>query len=82
MHFNIFPGQHNRQTYILEPLWLVSESAVESRFPLPRFLQQQDVLLEEWYNIPLETIRNFYIYESIPRRILTVLHANGGPTPY
>ena len=52
-----------------------------SRFHPPSSLNQLgDVLHEEWYYIPLETIQN--IYESIPRRIQAELQANGGPTLY
>jgi len=43
-------------------------------------MQPEDVLLEEQYSIPLETIQT--LYESIPRRIQVVLQANGDPTPY
>jgi hypothetical protein len=56
---------------IIEPLWLVSESRVRSRFPLPLSVKQLLVFLhEECYSIPLETIQN--LYESIPRRIQAV----------
>jgi hypothetical protein len=41
--------------------------------------QHEDVLQEEWYKIPLETVQN--LYESIPR-IAAMLKAGGGPTPY
>jgi len=62
-----------------QPLWLVLGSGVRSWFPPPSSLQQlEDVLHEEWYSIPLETIQNFH--ESFPRRIQTVLQVNGGPT--
>jgi len=40
-------------------------------------MQPEDVLLEEWYNIPVAAIQN--LYESIPRRIQAVLQANGTP---
>jgi hypothetical protein len=54
---------------------------VRNRFPPPISLKQlADVLQEEWYKIPLETPQNFY--KSIPRRIVAVLKAKGGPTPY
>ena len=44
---------------IIEPLWSVSESRVRSRFPPPTSLKRlEDVLLEEGYNIPLQTIQN------------------------
>jgi hypothetical protein len=42
------------------------ETRVRSRFPSPASLKQlEDVLQEEWYKIPLETVQN--LYESIPR---------------
>jgi hypothetical protein len=66
---------------VIEPLWSVLESRVRSRFPPPSSLKQlKDVLHEVWYSIPLGNIQN--LYESIPRRVQTVLQANGGPTPY
>jgi hypothetical protein len=37
----------------------------------------EDVLQEEWYNIPLHTVQNSY--ESIPR-IAVVLKVKGDPT--
>jgi hypothetical protein len=54
---------------------------MRSRFPPPSSLSElEDVLHEEWYSIPLQTIQN--IYEYIPRRIQAVLQANGGPSLY
>jgi hypothetical protein len=54
---------------------------VRNSFPPPTSLKQfEDVLLEDWYKIPLETFQN--LYESIPKRIAAVLEAKGGPTPY
>jgi len=41
------------------------------------FIEAEQVLYEEWYNILLETNQN--LYESIPRWIKAVLQANGGP---
>jgi hypothetical protein len=65
---------------IIEPLWSVLENRVRKRFPPPTSLKQlEEVLQEEWYKIPLETVKN--LYESIPRRTATVLKAKGGPTP-
>jgi hypothetical protein len=62
------------------PLWSVSETRVRNRFPPPISLKQlEDVLQENWYKIPLGTVRN--LYESIPRRVAAVLKAKGGPTP-
>ena len=51
---------------------------MRSRFPPPSSLSELEDVHEEWYSIPLETIQN--IYEYIPRRIQSVLQANGGPT--
>jgi hypothetical protein len=52
---------------------------VRNRFPPPTPLKQlEDVLQEEWSNIPLETVQN--LYETIPRRTVAVLKANGSPT--
>ena len=66
---------------IIEPLWSVLESRVRSRFPPPSPLKHlQDVLHEQRYIIPLQTIQN--LSESIPRRIQAVLQTNGGSTPY
>jgi hypothetical protein len=57
------------------------EIRVRNRFPPPTSLKQlEDVFQEEWYKIPLETVQN--LYESIPRRIVAVLQAKHGPTPY
>jgi hypothetical protein len=54
---------------------------VKYRFPPPTSLKQpEDVLQENWYKIPLETVQN--LNESIPIEIEAVLNAEGGPTPY
>jgi hypothetical protein len=47
---------------------------VRGRFPPQTSLKQlENVLQEEWYKIPLETVRD--LYESILRRIAAVLKA-------
>jgi hypothetical protein len=52
---------------IVETLWSILDTTVRNKFPPPTSLQQlEDVLREEWYKIPLETLRN--LYESIPSR--------------
>jgi hypothetical protein len=54
---------------------------VRNIFPPPTSLKQlEDVLQEEWYKIPLETVQN--LYESIARRTAAVLKSKGGPTTY
>jgi hypothetical protein len=67
---------------IIEPLWLVVETSVRNRFPPPTSLKElEDVLQEEWYSIPLQTVQN--LWEFIPRRTEAVLKPNkGGPAPY
>ena len=42
---------------IIYPLWSVLESRVRSRFPSSS-VKQLDVLREDWYSIPLQTIQN------------------------
>ena len=74
-HLNILPGQHNRQTNIIESLLSVLESGVRSRFPPPSSLKQLDVLHEEWYSSPLETVQN--IHDSVPRGIQAVTGIGG-----
>ena len=65
---------------IIVPLWSVLVSRVRSRFPSPSSLKQlHNVLHEQRYNMPPETIQN--LHESIPRRIQAVLQANCGPSP-
>jgi hypothetical protein len=54
---------------------------VRNRFqPLISLKQLEDVLQEEWYKNPLQTVQN--LCESIPRRIAAVLKAKDGPTTY
>jgi hypothetical protein len=48
------------------------EHELRNRFPPPTSLKQlEDVLQEEWYKIPLQTVQN--LYESVPRRTAAVL---------
>jgi hypothetical protein len=57
------------------------ETRARNRFSLPTSLKQlEDVLQEEWYKIPLESVQNWY--KSSPRRIVALLRAIDGPTPY
>ena len=58
---------------IIEPCWLVLEIRVRNRFLLSTSLKQlEEVLQEEWYKIPLDTVQD--LYEYIPRRIETSLN--------
>jgi hypothetical protein len=44
---------------ITEPLWSVLETRLRNRFPPPISLKQlENVLQEEWYKIPPETVRS------------------------
>jgi len=46
---------------VIESLLSVLESRVRSRFPPPSSLKQlEDVLHEEWYSSPLETVQNIH----------------------
>jgi hypothetical protein len=54
---------------------------VKNRFPFPASLKRlEDLVQEEWYEIPLQTAQN--LYESIPRRTAAVLKAIGGSAQY
>jgi hypothetical protein len=65
---------------IIQQLRSVLETGVRNRFPPPVSLKQlEDVLQEEWYKIPLETVQN--LYESIPRTVAVLKTKKGGPTP-
>jgi hypothetical protein len=80
LQHHTWPAQ-SRDLNMIEPLWSVLETRVRNRFPPPTSLQQlEDVLQEEWYKIPLETVQN--LSESIPRRIVAVLKAKCGPSSY
>ena len=39
-----------------------------------------NVLLEEWSNIPIDTLLN--LVDSLPRKVGAVIAANSGPTQY
>ena len=57
---------------IIEPLWGVLEQRIWSRFEFPISMKLlADVLVQEWDNIPLETIL---------RRVIVTPQANGVPT--
>jgi hypothetical protein len=53
---------------------------MRKRFPPPTSLKQLDVLQEEWYKTPPETVQN--LYESIPGRTAAVMKTKPGPKPY
>jgi hypothetical protein len=66
---------------ITEPLWSALATEERHRFPPPSYLKQlEDILQEEWYKIPLNTVQN--LEESVPRRTAAVLRTIGDPTPY
>jgi hypothetical protein len=49
-------GLKSMKVNIIKPLW-----SVRNRFPPPTSLKQhEDVLPEEWHNIPLKTVQNFH----------------------
>jgi hypothetical protein len=60
---------------IIETLGSVLKARVRNRFPSPTSLKQlEDVLQEECYKIPLQTVHS--------KKIAAVLKAKGGPTPH
>jgi hypothetical protein len=66
---------------VTEPLWSNLETRVRNRYPFPTSLKQlEDVLKEELYKTPLETVRN--LPKSIPRRADAVLKAKYSSPPY
>jgi hypothetical protein len=66
---------------IIKPMWSVFKTRVSNRFPPPIILKQlEDVLHEEWYKIPLQTVQD--LYESSPRRTEALTKAKGSVTPY
>jgi transposase len=72
---------HSSHLNAIETHWSVLETRVKNRFPPPKSLKQlEDVLQEEWYKIPLETVQSQY--ESIPRNSGAVLKEESGRTPY
>jgi hypothetical protein len=57
------------------------ETRERNRWPPPTSLKQlEDVLQEEWHNIPLQTVKSFY--KSIPRRTEAVLKKKVCPSTY
>jgi hypothetical protein len=51
---------------IIGTLWLVMETKTRDTFPHQTSLKiPEDVLQEEWYKIPLDTVQN--LFEFIPR---------------
>jgi hypothetical protein len=59
LQYLLWPAQSS-DLNIIEPFSSVLETTIKNRFPPPTSLKQLDVLQEEWYKIPLETIQNLY----------------------
>jgi hypothetical protein len=69
-----WPAQ-SQHLYNIEPIRSGLETRVRNRFPPPTSLKQlEEVIQEEWYKIPLETVQN--LCKSIPRRTAAILKAN------
>jgi hypothetical protein len=59
---------------IIEPVWSVLETGVKNRLQPPTSLKKlEDVLREEWYKTPLQTVQN--LHEFIARWSQAVLKA-------
>jgi hypothetical protein len=66
---------------ITEIFWSVLKTRVRNRFRPPTSLKQlEDVLHDECYKIPLQTVQN--LYESIPGGTAAVVKAKGVSTQY
>ncbi|KAF8294848.1 hypothetical protein DL93DRAFT_2068458 [Clavulina sp. PMI_390] len=66
---------------IIEHVWSILEAAIRRRKPLPNNEDQLWLALEEeWYRIPVETIRN--LYRSVPARLEALRKAKGSHTRY
>jgi hypothetical protein len=81
VNLNIFSGQQNHQiSNIIEPLWSVLETRVRYGFPRPTSVKQlEDILQEELYRIPLETVNKFYV--PVSRCFAAAWKAKGSSTP-
>lgn len=76
----VWPAQ-SPDLNIIEPFWSTLEARVRNVFPPPSSLKKlEQVLIDEWYKIPIEVVQN--LYDSIPRRVQAVIKSGGGPTKY
>jgi hypothetical protein len=57
LHHLPWPAQ-SPDLNIIEPMWSVLESSVRSKFPSTPVKQLDDVVHEDWYIIPLQTVQN------------------------
>lgn len=64
---------------IIENLWQILKAKVKERHPVT-VEDMWRIAQEEWELIPANTIVN--LYNSLPRRVVAVLKARGGPTKY
>lgn len=65
----------------IEHLWSYLENQIRAATLPPRNVRElQDQLVSAWYQIPQTTYQ--HLVESMPRRVLAVLRAKGGPTCY
>ena len=65
----------------IEHLWSHLENQIRAATLPPRNVRElQDQLVSAWYQIPQTTYQ--HLVESMPRRVLVVLRAKGGPTCY
>jgi hypothetical protein len=74
---------------IIEPVWSVLERRVRSRFPSSPVKQLDDVVHEDWYSIPLQTIEYFmslfqegctYYRQMVARLYINPLNTKLNPT--
>lgn len=66
---------------IIEHAWNEVDHHIRARFPLPHNLEELwGALQEEWAKLDINYIRR--LYESMPRRVATLIKAKGGYTRY
>ncbi|GBN67130.1 Transposable element Tcb1 transposase [Araneus ventricosus] len=65
----------------IEHLWDELDRRLRACTPLPKSkIELRNFLLNIWKEIPLATMAN--LVESMPRRVVAVIAAKGGPTSY
>lgn len=65
----------------LEHVWYLLKDRISKREQIPKNLEElQQVVLEEWEKIDIQTINN--LIDSMPNRVQALLKAKGGPTKY
>ena len=78
---------HSPDLNLVEHLWKKLEWRLQARTSHPTSVPDlTNVFLEEWSNIPIDTLQNLdtllNLVDSLPRGVEAVIAAKGGPTQY